>query len=68
MNNKLAKKPSLFDYFLDEINNEELKCDVSDDEKCLNDVCMISEENEKVSTNYVDNNLNETKNNCDVMV
>lgn len=68
MDNK-AKKLSLFDYFLDEINNEELQCDitVTDDGKSVNDVCT-SDENEKDSTNNMDINLNEFNNNCEIMV
>lgn len=64
-NNKT--KITLFDCFLDEINNEDLHCDIADDGKLINDICM-SVENGKDSTSNMNTNLNEFNNDCDIMV
>jgi len=63
-NDESVKKPSLFDYFQEEINNEQLQCDVLDDGKSID---YMFESDERNSTINQHTNLNEYDN-CDTLV
>lgn len=63
MDNQPVKKTSLFDYF-QEINNEQLQCDTSNDTNSIDDIFRSDEQN---STITQDSNLCEYSD-CNIMV
>lgn len=68
MDNKSAKNSSLFENFLNEIDNEQLlQCDILNDEKSITEICESDKMDSTVNINVQHNNLNDY-NYCNDMV
>lgn len=68
MDNKSAKNSSLFENFLNEIDNEQLlQCDILNDEKSITEICESDKMDSTVNINVQHNNVNDY-NYCNDMV